>query len=83
MHGTKKYNRAKSNLNYFLCHQSLAKPPTSKKIIKMIKKIKKQELQDYAKTIFNSNNLPYVVIMGNVNEEQLPTYETISNIFKF
>ncbi len=83
MHGSMKYNRAKFNLNHFLTYQSLSKTMTSKKTIKMIKKIKKQELQDYAKTIFNSNNLPYVVIMGDVNEEQLPTYETISNIFKF
>ena len=81
MHSSKKYNRAKFNLNYFLDHGTLKKPIKSKKSIKIIKKIKKQELQDYAKTIFNASKHPYVVIMGNVKKEQLPTYETILSIF--
>ncbi len=36
-------------------------------------------IDEFAKKIFNKVNKPYVVIMGNVNDNDIPNYEEICN----
>ena len=44
------------------------------------KKLKREQIFDLTKTLFNENTRMYITVMGNVDEKELPSFDELREI---